>query len=36
MTICAFLGHDRVYDKDILSRLRKAVYAVAQKHKEIC
>ena len=35
MTICAFLGHDRVYDKDILSRLRKAVYAVAQKHKEI-
>lgn len=35
MTICAFLGHDRVYDKDILSRLRKAVYAVAQKYKEI-
>lgn len=35
MTICAFLGHDRVYDKDILGRLRKAVYTVAQKYKEI-
>lgn len=35
MTICAFLGHDRVYDKDILSRLQQAVYTVVQKYKEI-
>ena len=35
MTICAFLGHDRIYDKDILSRLQQAVYTVVQKYKEI-
>lgn len=35
MTICAFLGHDRIYDKDILGRLQQAVYTVVQKYKEI-
>ena len=35
MTICAFLGHTEIYDADIRSRLRQAVYTVAQKHKEI-
>ena len=35
MAICAFLGHTGIYDADIRSRLRQAVYTVAQRNKEI-
>lgn len=34
MTICVFLRHTEIYDADIRSRLRQAVYTVSQKHKE--
>ncbi len=33
--ICAFLGHDKIYDADIRSRLRNAVYTVTEKDKEV-
>ena len=35
MMICAFLGHDKIYDTDIRSRLRSAVYSVAKKCEEV-